>query len=384
MKSVLNHKKKTFKYWTGQLHLWLGLTSGLFVCFLGITGCILAFEREIENITQPYRFTKVEQRALMAPSLLKKIADEALPGKHAHSVGYQAGKSSQVVYFAESPSYYWIVFLNPYTGEVLKVKNMEDDFFRIMIMGHYYLWLPAHIGQPILASATLMFLFLLISGLVLWWPKNKAASKKRFSIKWNAKWKRVNYDLHNVLGFYMTWILIFIAISGLVMGFQWFAKSVYWISSGGDQMKQFAESYSDTTQVNSLKGTQPAMDILWAKTLKGLPGYTGGLEVHVPENAKSAIEVAINPDTDTYWKADYLYYDQYTLKEMEVTHSFGKLKNASAADKITRMNYDIHVGAIAGLPGKILAFLASLIAASLPITGFLIWRGRKKKKTSQV
>ncbi|WP_316820255.1 PepSY-associated TM helix domain-containing protein [Pedobacter gandavensis] len=376
----MSNKKNKFKYWTGQLHLWLGLLSGLFVCFLGITGCILAFEHEIENITQPYRFAKVEQRAKIAPSELKKIADKALPGKHAHSVGYQEGKASQVVYFAENPSYYWIVFLNPYTGEVLKVKNMDDDFFRIVIMGHYYLWLPPNIGQPILATATLMFLFLLISGLVLWWPKNKAASKKRFSIKWNAKWKRVNYDLHNVLGFYMTWVLIFIAITGLVMGFQWFAKSVYWISSGGEPMKQFVESYSDTSLLNAAKGKKPAMDVLWAKTLNGLPGYTGGIEVHVPENAKSAIEVAINPDTETYWKADYLYYDQYSLKEMEVSHSYGKLKNASVADKITRMNYDIHIGAIAGLPGKIIAFLASLIAASLPITGFIIWYGRKKKK----
>ncbi|WP_316752763.1 PepSY-associated TM helix domain-containing protein [Pedobacter gandavensis] len=377
---MLNNKKNKFKYWTGQLHLWLGLISGLFVCFLGITGCILAFEREIENITQPYRFAKVEQRAKIAPSLLKKIADKALPGKHAHSVGYQTGKSSQVVYFAENPAYYWIVFLNPYTGEVLKVKNMDDDFFRIIIMGHYYLWLPPDIGQPILATSTLMFLFLLISGLVLWWPKNKAASKKRFSIKWNAKWKRVNYDLHNVLGFYMTWILIFIAVTGLIMGFQWFAKSVYWISSGGEPMKQFVESYSDTTLVNSAKGKKPAMDVLWAKTMNSLPGYSGGIEVHVPENAKSAIEVAINPDTDTFWKADYLYYDQHSLKEMEVTHSYGKLKNASVADKITRMNYDIHIGAIAGIPGKIIAFLASLIAASLPITGFMIWLGRKRKK----
>ncbi|MNE71480.1 hypothetical protein D3C80_1673570 [compost metagenome] len=99
----------------------------------------------------------------------------------------------------------------------------------------------------------------------------------------------------------------------------------------------------------------------------------------MPENAKSAIEVAINPDTETYWKADYLYYDQYTLKEMEVQHSYGKLANAGIADKIMRMNYDIHIGAIAGLPGKIMAFLASLVAASLPITGFIIWRGKKKK-----
>jgi len=377
-------QKKTLKYWVGQLHLWLGLTSGLFVCFLGITGCILAFEREIEDITQPYRFTTAENRPYLEPSKLKAIADQAIPGKHAHSVSYQKGKSTQVVYYALEPEYYWIAFLNPYTGEVLKVKNMEDDFFRIIIDGHYYLWLPPNVGQPVLASATLMFLGLLISGLFLWWPKNKAASKKRFTIKWNAKWKRLNYDLHNVFGFYMTWILIFIAFSGLVMGFQWFAGSAYWITSGGKQMIPFTETFSDSTLINNAKGNKPAMDVLWARTLKNLPNYTGGLEVHVPDGPKASIEVALNPDTETYWKADYYYYDQYTLKELKVNHIYGKLADTGVADKLMRMNYDIHVGAVLGLTGKIMAFFASLIAASLPITGFIIWWGRKKKKQPAV
>lgn len=379
----MNKNRNRFKYWIGQVHLWLGLISGIFVCFLGITGCILAFEREIEDITQPYRFTEVQNSTLLAPSRLKQIADQQVPGKHSHSIGYQVGKSAQVVYYAADPEYYWIVFLNPYTGAVLKVKNMDDDFFRIVIMGHYYLWLPPDVGQPVLASATLMFLFLLISGLFLWWPKNRAAMKKRFSLKLNAKWKRVNYDLHNVLGFYMTWILIFIAISGLVMGFQWFAGSVYWISSGGESIKPFKETYSDTTAIKPDIHKQPAIDLLWARTMTGLPGYTGGVEIHVPENDKLAIEVAINPDTDTYWQADYLYYDQYTLKEIPVDHIFGKLSDASLADRISRMNYDIHIGAIAGLTGKIMAFFASLVAASLPITGFIIWWGRKKKQKAK-
>ncbi|RZK63395.1 MAG: PepSY domain-containing protein, partial [Pedobacter sp.] len=74
-----------------------------------------------------------------------------------------------------------------------------------------------------------------------------------------------------------------------------------------------------------------------------------------------------------------LFYDQYSLKEIEVKHMYGKLANATAADKLARMNYDIHVGAVLGLAGKIMAFLASLVAASLPITGFIIWRGRHKK-----
>lgn len=373
-------KNKTFKYWVGRIHLWLGLISGLFVCFLGITGCFLAFEREIENVTQPYRNLEVQNNPLLPPTALKKIADQALPNKHAHSITYQPGKSAQVVYYNFDPEYYYIVFVNQYTGEVIKVKNMNDDFFRIVIMGHYYLWLPPEIGQPVLTTATLMFVVLLFSGLILWWPKNKAASKQRFTIKWNAKWRRVNYDFHNVLGFYITWIIIFIALSGMVMGFQWFAKSVYFISSGGKTLNQFEETYSDTTRNAKLQLNASAADQLWKSYLDADPKFNGSLDVHVPENEKASIEIAKNPDPDTYWKADYSYFDQHTLKEMEVQHVFGKLKNATVADKIMRMNYDIHVGSIAGLPGKIIAFFASLIAASMPITGVLIWIGRNKKK----
>ncbi|WP_316796602.1 PepSY-associated TM helix domain-containing protein [Pedobacter agri] len=373
-------KNKTFKYWVGRIHLWLGLISGLFVCFLGITGCILAFEKEIEYFSQPYRNLAIQNQPLLPPSQLKQIADKALPNKHAHSVTYQPGKATQVVYYNFDPEYYYIVFVNQYTGEVIKVKNMNDDFFRIVIMGHYYLWLPPEIGQPILTTATLLFVILLFSGLILWWPKNKAASKQRFTIKWNAKWRRVNYDFHNVLGFYITWIIIFIALSGMVMGFQWFAKSVYFVSSGGKTLNQFEETYSDTTRNTKLKLNASAADQIWKSYIDADPKFNGSLDVHVPENEKASIEVAKNPDSDTYWKADYRYYDQHTLKEIEVKHVFGKLKNASVADKIMRMNYDIHVGAIAGLPGKIIAFLASLIAASMPVTGVLIWIGRNKKK----
>ncbi len=380
---MINNKKYRFKYWIGKVHLWLGLTSGLFVCFLGITGCILAFQREIEDTVQSYRYAEVRNEPLLPPSEIKKIADRALPGKEAHSIGYQNGRASIVSYFKEGEDYYWTVYVNPYSGEVLKVKDMAWDFFRVMIMGHYYLWLPPNIGQPVLATATLMFTFLLFSGLILWWPKNKAASKKRFTVKWNAKWRRVNYDLHNVFGFYMTWVLIFIAFSGLVMGFQWFAKSVYWVSSAGRQMIPFEESISksasDEKLITLAAGKAPAEDILWAKARAERPGFEGSMDVHPPHAKNSTVEISINPDPYTYWKADYLFYDRYTLKEIEVNHMYGKLANATAADKLARMNYDIHVGAVLGLAGKIMAFSASLIAASLPITGFLIWRGRKKK-----
>lgn len=371
----------TLKKLIGKIHLWLGFGSGLIVLFLGITGCILAFQREIELVTLPEQFTEKRDQPFSPPSLIKEKAEAALPGKKIHGIAYGLpGKSVIVTYYDIDPEYYYVAYVDPYTAEVLLVKNMDEDFFRIVIDGHFYLWLPAEIGQPIVASATLIFLIMMITGLVLWWPKNKSAAKQRFTIKWNAKWRRVNYDLHNVFGFYMTWVAIFLAVTGLIFGFQWFSKSVYFVTSGGKEMREFYLPNSDTTK--TLASNQPAIDILWVRTSSQYP-EAELLEVHIPESDTSSIEVAISPDESVYWKTDYLYFDQYTLEELPVNHPFGRLADTSVADKIMRMNYDVHVGQMWGLPGKILAFCASLICASLPVTGVYIWWGRKKKKEKE-
>ncbi|WP_118953015.1 PepSY-associated TM helix domain-containing protein [Taibaiella helva] len=371
-----------FKKAVGKVHLWLGLASGLIVCFLGITGCMLAFEREIENATQSFRFVQEQPKALLPPSTLEAIARQQLRGKKLHSLSYEPGHSAIASFYNGDPEYYYLVFIDPYTGKVLHTRDMSRDFFRVVINGHFYLWLPPKIGQPIVASATLIFVVLLITGIILWWPRNKAARKQRFTVKLNAKWRRTNYDLHNVLGFYMSWIIIFIAFTGLVWGFEWFAKTVFWTTSGGKAMTEFSAPLSDTTAMTPGEG-RPAADILWQRMRQENPGYRGVMEVHIPEGPNAALEIALNPDGGTYWKADYRFFDQYTLKEMDVRHTYGKLKQTTMAEKIQRMNYDIHVGAVAGIAGKIMAFLASLICASMPVTGFLIWWGRKYKSKKE-
>ncbi len=362
----------------GKTHLWLGLTSGLIVFLLGITGCILAFEQEIRNATEPYRFVQSENKPLLPPALLKDLAEKKLDGKKANSIDYgKPGDAVIVSYYDEDN--YKIVALNPYSGNVLKVKNMNRDFFRVVLDGHFYLWLPHTIGQIIMASATLIFLVMMISGLILWWPKNKAARKQRFSIKWNARWRRVNYDLHNVFGFYMTWVALFLAITGLVMGFEWFAKSVYWVSSAGKTMPAYFAPSSDTSL--AVNDKQKTMNAVWQQMMQK-KSNNESISIFFTASPAECLSINLNHRPGTYYNIDSYYFDQYTGKELEGKGTYaGAFKKATVADKIKRMNYDIHVGAILGLPGKIMAFFASLIAASLPVTGFYIWWGRKKKKT---
>lgn len=366
----------TVKKAIGKIHLWLGLSSGLIVVFLGITGCILAFENEIRRMTESYQFVTVESKVFLPPSVLKTEAEKHLSGKKVNGIEYRAKGMSAVAYYYDSLNYKQVA-LNPYSGAVLKVKNMNTDFFRVVLNGHFYLWLPPNIGQPIVASATLIFLIMMITGLVLWWPRNKAAGKQRFSVKWNARWRRVNYDLHNVLGFYMTWIAIFIAVTGLVWGFEWFAKSFYWATSGGKVLAEHVNPRSDTTFAKN--NMLDVADRLWLE-MKQKSNDKENVAVYYPLTSTDPLEVGVNHRPGTYYNADYIHYDQYSGKELAAPGPYEKpFKEASVADKIVRMNYDIHVGAILGLPGKIIAFLASLIAASLPITGFYIWWGRRNK-----
>src|SRR5690606_23926315 len=92
----------------GKIHLWLGFTSGPLVFIIAITGCIYAFQEEIQNLTQSYRFVEQENKALLPPSQLKAIAEKELPQKKIHAVLYAgAGKAAQVIFYNYEPDYYY-------------------------------------------------------------------------------------------------------------------------------------------------------------------------------------------------------------------------------------------------------------------------------------
>lgn len=92
------------------------------------------------------------------------------------------------------------------------------------------------------------------------------------------------------------------------------------------------------------------------------------------------IAVSVARSANTFWDTDYYYYHPSTLAPLDASgYVWGALKDADSADLLRRMNYDIHTGAILGLPGKVLMFLTSLMIASLPVTGVLFWWGKHRK-----
>ncbi|MFA0964124.1 PepSY-associated TM helix domain-containing protein [Roseivirga sp. BDSF3-8] len=363
----------SFKKIVGKLHLVLGLSSGLVVFIVSITGCIYAFQKEIQDLTQDYRYVEAQDAAYLPPSILVERAEEALEGRSASRVYYETQERAAYVLFLKDGEYY-TTYLNPYTGEVLKVKNMRQDFFTIILYLHMTLLLPY--GEHIVGISTIIFFIMLVSGIILWWPKNKAGRKQRFTVKWNARWRRKNYDLHNVLGFYMTWVSLFVTITGLVFAYGWMKESVYWLAGGGD----YEEVYPVSDPEARTAVANP-VDKAWRTVHGSLPqGY--GSMVLLPTTDTAPIYVLTSRTDGTFSELQYHYFDQYTAERIDDKAYFRTkpFTKASVAEKIIRMNYDIHTGGIFGFAGKLLAFFASLVAASLPVTGFMIWRGRRKKK----
>lgn len=369
-----------FRNLISKLHLWLGLISGLLVFIIAITGCLYAFQEEIQNLTQPYRHVSVENRAYLPPSYLQAVAQKELPQKLLHSIKYnERDKAAEAIFFHFEDYYYYTIYLNPYNGAILKVNDNYSGFFRFVLNGHFYLWLPPAIGQPVAASATLIFVILLLSGIILWIPKNIKLIKQSLLFKWKKETsvKRKYYDLHKILGFYAGFFALIIACTGLVWGFQWFAKTLH-TTAGGEKSLEYSAPLSDYSKSSLAIKTKAPVDSVYSIMLQQYP-MAKSIEVHPPETDSAVIAANANTEAGTYWKTDYRYFDQYTFKEYNVNHIYGRIKDANAADKLLRMNYDIHTGAIGGLAGKILAFCISLMVASLPVTGFLIWWGRRKK-----
>lgn len=344
---------------------------------MGLTGSIYAFQPELSKLTQPYLTVKEADRPYLPVSQLSAIAAKQLPGKQPTRIIYYAKDRAVTVHFIKrgNQPYYWAVFLNPYTGAVLKTRDMDTEFFRFILRGHMYLWLPQKIGQAVVATCLVIFVVILLSGLILWWPRNKNSRKNSFKVKWPASPKRLNYDLHKVLGFYASWVLVFSIATGLAWSFESVMKAEYWLFSGGRERPAPPKFIS---RQDGEPNAAPALDKALNNAIQNYPGIEH-YQVRLPDSDSAAIQIIMYLKEGKYAPADNLYFNQYTAERFN-TESWGLYATANAGEKANRMTYDIHTGSIAGLAGRTLVFFAGLIAASLPVTGFYIWWGRKRKK----
>ena len=393
LKSIFRKRRKNetfFKYLIWISHFWLGLLSSIVVFVVCFTGCLYAFKNQITEI---YNRDKVFVEKV---SNAKKFSADDVQNQFlknhkkitALTVSNDEGRSVSVSY--EENGVAQTTFFNQYTGEELgAVDTSLNVFFETVLDLHKNL-LMGNVGRQIVGAGVLIFVFLLFSGFVLWLPKRIRNLKQSLTVKWNARFQRLNYDLHNTLGFYTFLLLFFIAITGLYVTYPW-VKNILIVSLGGESISSinaenkgaddaFAGLLSDMIQKQNEKKEEQKVKISLDEILKKaddiLP-YKAVTTIELPN--KENPRFVVSKINNTHFLGMMLP-DEVTFDKNGELKTKDLFLDKPLNEQFTALVKPLHTGEIMGLPSIILYFIVCLIGCSLPVTGIVIWWHRLQKQ----
>jgi|SRR5690606_1602713 len=363
--------KKTVR----QLHLWLGLLVGLIFSVSAITGSFLAFEEELEPVVYPklhYCHPPTPQAERLPLDILFHRARQHLANIGIHQVRILGQESNRTYIFRSEGDRLeqHAIAINPYTGDVQFAIQGKKHFFAVTEDLHRNL-LMGKVGKSISGAACLSYIIVLITGLYLWWPKNKKMLKKRLQIKWDAKIKRLNWDVHAVGGFYSFPLVLLMVITALTWSYTWFNDGIFYVMDGKPR-----EKFSTNFSLPNTPDIDLPVEKSYQEALRLMP-YEGQINISLPTGDADAIYVSREiADAPIPNMVDYHLFNQYTG---ELVHT-ELYKDQTNGMKLRRMMFPLHTGSIGGLTTKLIYTIICLYAASLPFTGLWVWLGRKKKK----
>lgn len=422
-----------------NIHLYLSLIAGLVIAVVCFTGAVLVFEKELEQAMHPERYfvTPASTPRLPVEQLVAAVQAKAGPkakvagvkiyadpartveislaggpggpgGKEGREGGMRRGEGggepregrAQQAGNGErggregqegkggpgekggkggkgggeggrGPQF----FVNPYTGAVVGPYVYRDSFFFTMMALHRGM-VGGPVGKLIVGVSTLLFLFIIGTGIVLWWPASNKILKQRLTVKWDASFKRLNHDLHIVLGFYSALFLFIFAFTGLAWSFEWFNNGIFALT--GSDPKGPEAPKSEVV----LSGRELGFDQAYTVARQQVPGALS-YAISLPKDSAEAVRVMTTTATAAYEGAtDELYLDQYTGRPL------GKLdfQDRNLGQRVRRTFKPVHTGAIYGTPSKVIALIVCVLGVTFPVTGVIMWLNRlkkEKKKTSK-
>lgn len=351
-----------------QVHLWLGLATGAVIAVVCLTGAILVFEKEIEMGLNPARYY-VEPAGERLP--LDEVAARVRAELPETRVGVVTVHSDprRALEVGEGGRGGAKAYVNPYTGAVLDPSVRRSEFFRMSFELHRWL-LAGDTGKLIVGVSTLLFLVIILSGVVVWWPKTRRMLRARLTVQRRAGWKRVNHDLHVSLGIYTAVALFVMAFTGLAWSFEWFNDGIYKITNSP---KPSREPVKSAVVEGAERLPLETAFVAGSTALGPAEFYT----LDIPREEDGAFTVRGLPVDAPHERAtDAIHVDQYSGEVVKADRYAERSLGARARATF----YPVHVGSIWGMPTRILFFVACVLGFTFPITGAVIWYNKRSKR----
>lgn len=216
-----------------QLHWMLGISAGLVLAVMGITGAVLAYEDGIMRLINSGVITvKAEAGKTLSPAELYARLAEADPDRKINSVTVEASPTdaARVNFVSENPKNKRgeTRYVNPYSGEVLP-KPQGEKFFKLVEDIHRKL-AAGDTGKLITGISALVLVFLALSGLYLRWPRQARKLRSWLALDWKLKGRSFLWNLHAVAGTLVLLFYLWLPLTGLYWSFDWYKNGLYAIT----------------------------------------------------------------------------------------------------------------------------------------------------------
>ncbi|WP_294453282.1 PepSY domain-containing protein [uncultured Bacteroides sp.] len=363
-----------------KIHLWLSIPLGLIITVICFTGATLVFEQDITRALNKHLYqAEIPQgKERLSPSEVINIVQDRHDGMEISSVSIpKAADATYQISFSNGGKK--VLFVNPYTGESIGWSKSYPFFQTMRKLHRWFLDIPKSkgsmsVGKLIVGVSTIAMTVILISGLVIWIPRTRKALKNRLTVACGKGVRRLMYDSHVALGFYATIFLLLMALTGPTWSFGWYREAAYTLLGAEPQTsnQQSGHSHGHTDKKES-SNTERKQDntIAYDVVLKEIQDiYT---DYNYIKLSKNEATVSLNKFGYKY-KSDKVKFNPKT----GVITSVKKFEENTVRQNLRWLIYSLHVGTWGGPVTKILYFLAALIGATLPLTGYYLWMKKKK------
>ncbi|MCO0597752.1 PepSY domain-containing protein [Peribacillus butanolivorans] len=392
--TIQNHKEtNTSLYRTvWRWHFYAGIIFAPLLIILAVTGSIYLFKPQIEKVLyQDYQEVIPQGDKIPASQQIekvKKLYPDAVVTKY--HPGENASRSSEVSITSNNESL--TIFIDPYTGKSIGELNDQDRIMDKIEEIHGEL-MAGTLGDRIVELAACWAVVLIVSGLYLWYPKNKLRLSGVLFPRINKGKNIFRRDLHAVPAFWISAGMLFLIMTGLPWSGFWGSNFQSLATNSGSG---YPPSIWTGSAPTSLIKTKDIADVPWAAenldvpisdiqgfiplsiddvvTIANREGMHPSYSINIPQEADGVYTLSAFPpkaqDEAT------IHVDQYSgavLADYRYDH-YGFI------GKIVAWGITLHKGTQFGLINQIFSLLICLGIILVAVSGFYLWWKRKPKK----
>lgn len=370
-----------------QVHSVIGLAISLVLTVIGLTGATMSFEEEIGDWLNA-AIMHVEARA--APTL---TPDQLIARLQAGGVGKvsaltMASDPAKAVHvrFArgETGARPSPAFVDPYDGHVLGTAR-GDDFFVTVRQLHRWLLLPGDArgwGRQITGVVAIGLMIMLVSGLVLRWPRHVRSLRTWLKPGWTMRGRAFQWSLHSVAGTWVMVIYLVMTVTGLWWSFDWYRDGATWLLSSRTvaTAPMQAKAAKQPRPERAAEVGPLALDRAWSTFLHAQGTRYATAQLTLPNGGGTVMRIRSVPhDAVREGQRDEFRIDAATGRLVSAEIYADK----ALGDRVLASVLDIHQGVVLGLPGRLLFALAAAMMPLFMVTGFLLYLSRRKLRPAK-